>query len=109
MTESGHAPIACTLSPGEFAERLAWIAALNGSLRGYAQRELTLELHYPPEEVLRVRELVRREGSCCAFLSFEIEESATMTVLRIHAPEETRDALGAIFAPFLSGVDQTRR
>lgn len=97
-------PIACTLSLGEYAERLGWIAELNGSLRHYERRGLALELSYPAEEVTRVQELVRRESSCCAFLRFEIEASSGATVLRIHAPEETRDVVETILAPFLSGV-----
>lgn len=102
-------PIACTLSLGEYAERLAWIAKLNGSLRRYERRGLALELHYPAEEVTRVQELIRRESSCCAFLRFEIETASRATVLRIHAPEETRDIVETILAPFLSGVRNAER
>ena len=99
-------PIACTLSLGEYAKRLAWVAELNLSLRRYEWRGLVLELHYPAEEVARVQELVRQESSCCAFLQFEIDASPQITVLRIHAPEETRAVIETIFAPFLSGVTQ---
>lgn len=97
-------PIACRLSLGEYADRLAWIAELNGSLRHHERRGLALELHYPADGVTRVQELVRRESSCCAFLRFEIEASSQTTVLRIHAPEETRDVVEIILAPFLSGI-----
>lgn len=100
--------IACTLSLGQYAERLAWIAELNGSLRHYQRRGLALELHYPSEELTRVEELVRHERSCCAFLRFEIEAASRATVLRIHAPDETRAAIEIIFAPFLSGVSEAR-
>lgn len=102
-------PIACTLSLGQYAERLAWIAELNGSLRHYERCGLALELHYPAEFVMRIRELVQRESSCCAFLRFEIEASSRETVLRILAPEETRDVVAAVLAPFLSGVQDIER
>jgi len=104
MTESDDAPIACTLSPDDYAERVASIRDLNRSLQRYDQEGLVLELHYPLDVVTRVRELVHREHACCSFLRFEIERSVTTTLLRIHAPDETREAIDAIFAPFLSGV-----
>ena len=96
-------PIACALTRGEYAERIAWIAELNRSLLDHEQRGLELLLKYPSEEKNRVQELVWREESCCGFLRFSIDESATTVELRILAPAETRDAIDAIFAPFLGG------
>lgn len=98
------APIACTLPGGAYAERMAWIADLNRTLLHHMHRDLTLELHYPAAEMPRVRELVRREQSCCAFLDFDVTESSTGAVLRIIAPVDTRAAIEGIFEPFLSGV-----
>ena len=39
MTIVEAAPIACTLAPGEYKDRLAWIAAMNrDALRSYERR-----------------------------------------------------------------------
>ena len=103
------APTECALSPAAYAERVAWIADLNHTLVRHAQRDLTLELHYPAAEVPRVCELVRREQACCDFLDFEVAESSTGVVLRISAPAATRNATEDIFAPFLSGVGAAAR
>ena len=101
-------PIACTLDAGAYADRVAWIAALNrDALRASRQRDLTLELTYDPSAAERVRELVRREQACCAFLSFGLKEAADGLVLRIVAPEKTRDAVDAFFAPFLATEGDT--
>ena len=84
-------PIACTLAPGEFIDRLKWIADLTkDALRSRKRRDLELTLRYAPEAVERVRELVRRERACCGFLTFELHESQTEIRLTIRAPEEAR-------------------
>jgi hypothetical protein len=90
-------PIACTLDAGDFSERVRWIAALNRDvLRAHARHDLVLELRYDPAAADRVRELVRREQRCCAFLAFAVEETTDAVVLRITAPPEARDALDTI-------------
>ena len=62
MTIVEAAPIACTLAPGAYKDRLAWIAALNrDALRSYERRGLVLELTYRPEARERVHELVRQD------------------------------------------------
>jgi hypothetical protein len=101
-------PIACTLDAGAYAGRVRWIAALNrAALRAHDQRDLTLELRYDAAAEARVRELVRREQQCCAFLTFVVDASADVVVLRITAPPETRAALDAVFAPFLVTSDES--
>ena len=95
--------IACTLTAGDLRDRLAWIAALNRDvLRGYDRSDLTLQLRYCPQGVQHVRDLMRREQACCAFLTFELHEQPDEVVLMIKAPEEVRDALNSLFEPFLS-------
>ena len=101
MTTPDEAPIACTLGAGDFRERLAWIAALNAdALRAVRLDGLTLELAYAPQALDRVRQLVRQEQACCAFLTFEVREEAEAIRVRIEAPETVRDAIDAVFAPF---------
>jgi hypothetical protein len=97
MTEKP--PIACTLSPGEYANRLTWINQLvDDALLACERRDLELTLRYAAEAAARVRELVRREQACCAFLEFELHEAPEEIALTIRAPEETRLAANMIFA-----------
>jgi hypothetical protein len=87
-------PIACTLAPGDYHARLAWIAELaRDALLGFERRELVLELRFALEAADRVREMVRKEQACCGFLTFELEETPREIRLTIRAPEEARGAL----------------
>jgi hypothetical protein len=105
MTTPDTPPIACRLAPGDYLPRLAWIAKLaRDGLRGAERRDFALELHYAPEVADRVREMVRRERECCAFLTFDLQETSEEIQLIIRAPEEARGALGVLFAVFTSGA-----
>jgi hypothetical protein len=98
---SEPAPIACTLGPGDFRQRHAWIADLNrDALRAQHRDGLRLELTYAPAALDRVREMVAREQDCCAFLTFDLQDEADTVRLVIEAPEDARDALDAVFEPF---------
>lgn len=98
------ASIACTLSAGAFKARMADIAALNrDALRGQDRNDLTLVLTYAPEAGARVRDMVRREQKCCAFLDFEVVDLADAVQLRITAPAEARVAAETLFADFAAG------
>jgi len=100
-TLSEPAPIACTLGPGDFRQRLAWIADLNRDALHAEHRDgLRLELTYAPAALDRVREMVAPEQDCCAFLTFELQQEADTVRLVIVAPEDARDALDAVFEPF---------
>lgn len=98
MTAHPTPPIACTLAPGEFQERLAEIATLaRDALRYHNRRDLVLELEYAPEAAKRVRELLRREQACCGFLVFNVRVQADGVRVTIRAPEEARDAVDLLF------------
>ena len=102
--QSPPAPIACTLGAGAYQERLAWISEINRSALRRAQRDgARLILTYDPHVAARVREMVRREQECCAFLRFELDEGADELTLVVTAPEAARDFLNAIFDPFVAG------
>ena len=102
--ESPSAPIACTLGAGAYQERLAWIAELNRSaLRGARRDGARLILTYDPRVATRVREMVRHEQECCAFLQFELNEVRNDLMLVVTAPEAARDVLDVIFDPFVTG------
>jgi hypothetical protein len=101
VTMSEPVPIACTLGPGDFRQRLAWIADLNrDALRDQRRDGLRLELTYAPAALDRVREMVARERDCCAFLTFDLQQEADAIRLVIEAPEDACDALDAVFEPF---------
>jgi hypothetical protein len=103
MTIVEALPIACTLAPREFNDRLASIAALNrDALRNYERRDLVLELRYALEARERVHEMVRNEQKCCAFLAFELHEVGSVIRLTVTAPERAREAADALFEQFVA-------
>ena len=107
MTIAETPPIACTLAPAAFKDRLAWISALNrDALRRHERRDLRLHLRYAPEARDRVREMVRNEQACCAFLSFDLREQPGEISLTITAPEAARESVDLLFEPFLAGASE---
>jgi hypothetical protein len=105
-TISEAAPIACTLEAGSFKERLAWIADLNRrALLSSRRDDLRLELTYAPHAVEDVRELVRGEQQCCAFLDFDLRADSDAVRLVVTAPEAARGAAELVFEPFRSKGD----
>jgi hypothetical protein len=95
-------PITCTLSGGTYQERLAWIAQLNrDGLRSRQRDGLRLELRYGPEVRDRVQEMVRSEQACCAFLRFDVAESADELRVTITVPERAADDADRIFEQFV--------
>jgi hypothetical protein len=105
MTIVEASPIACTLAPGAFKDRLAWIAALNkDALRKYARRDLVLELSYAREARERVHEMVRNEQACCTFLAFELREAGNEIRLTVTASETAREAADALFEQFVANA-----
>ena len=76
MVTDSEVPVACTLTGSSYQERLNWIAQLiRDGLRSYRRRDLVLDLHFDHAVADRVREMVRREEECCAFLRFEVIEA----------------------------------
>jgi hypothetical protein len=101
-------PIACTLTEHDLRDRVAWIATLNrDALRGYDRTDLTLQIRYCLQAAPHVRELMRREQACCAFLTFELQERSDEVQLTIKAPEVARATIDAFFEPFLPSKGQT--
>ena len=94
-------PIACTLIYDDYRFRLSEIESLSRAfLRSARRAGLTLHLTYGPEAADRVRELVRQEQSCCAFLHFDVREEADGIHLAITAPERAREAADVLFIHF---------
>jgi hypothetical protein len=94
-------PIACTLDVGDFKERAAYIRDLaRRALRHASWTPLTLTLTYEPEALEEVRELVRKEQTCCAFLDFELRSNSSNVLLTITAPKAATDAADMLFDHF---------
>jgi hypothetical protein len=103
MPRSEAKPIACALAPGDFNSRLAWIAELTrDALRENRRDDLVLQLTYAPEAAHRVREMIRHEQACCAFLAFDLREEPDAVRLTITAPEDARAAADTLFEQFVA-------
>lgn len=103
MTDSR--PIACTLAPDAYKDRIAWIAALNeDALLGHERHDRQLDLRYAPRARARVSELVRNEQACCSFLCFELRDDVDAIRLTITAPESARGAADALLEQFMAGA-----
>lgn len=101
MVDHHQPPIACTLSGASYRERLDSNAALAcDGLRSRQRRDLTLELHYSAEVADRVREMVRKETACCAFLAFELAEGDGEVRVTVTAPEAAREIAESLFDQF---------
>ena len=95
------APVACTLTRGDLRQRLQWIQDLaRESLREVRREPLTLHLRYDASAAAHVRDMVRKEEACCAFLHFDLRDDAHGVQLTITAPEAAREVANELFAHF---------
>jgi hypothetical protein len=102
MNCGSEAPLACTLQGGDYEERLAWIAELaRDGLLDVRREALRLDLRYSTKAAERVRDMVRKEQECCAFLDFELSENEEGLRLTITAPERARDVATVLFEQFV--------
>jgi hypothetical protein len=102
LPNNNDKPIACTLASSDRKVRLSELAELSQSALAGARREdLALYLQYFPEAEERVRQMVKKEQECCAFLEFEVEPRSNCLALRITAPEAAREAIQDIYAQFV--------
>jgi hypothetical protein len=96
-----EAPIACTLDANEFKARSEFIRTLTSRhLRQATRTSLRLNLTFAPEALSEVRELVRMEQACCAFLTFDLTHEATGAFVTITAPQAAAAAADDLFAHF---------
>ena len=87
-------PIACTLTPADYRTRLEQIATLSrDALRHVEQRGDVLDLRYAPEAAEQVRALVDQERVCCAFLTFDVHETAAYVQLLVTVPAAALSAV----------------
>jgi hypothetical protein len=94
-------PIACSLDAGAFKTRTELIRKLTERhLRHASRTTLRLELTYAPEALSEVRDLVRMEEACCAFLTFDLKHDASGVFVTITAPTAAAAAADDLFAHF---------
>ena len=101
------APIASTLSDNHFKNRADWIAYLSArALKSARRHDVRLELAYDPEPNSGVRLMIEQEQACCAFLRFEMFESAAAAKVNICIPESARETADLIFEKFETGAKE---
>ena len=99
-------PIACTLTAADYRARLAEISASSrDALRRVEQRADVLDLRYAPAAAARVRALVEKERTCCAFLTFDLRETADEVQLLVTVPEAALEAVPELLRE-LTGLPQ---
>jgi hypothetical protein len=102
MTPTHEQSIACTLQGGSYTDRLAGIAEVaRDGLRRSERRDLTLELTYAPHVADRVRDMVAKEQDCCAFLTFDVDDTSDAIRVTISAPERAREVADFLFEQFV--------
>src|SRR5262245_53114235 len=92
-------PIACTLHPNDFAERLDdFRHGVFAHLRGIQRPEPSrLRLILAADAgVERVRDLLVREQGCCAFLTFTVTSGDGRILAELEVPAEAGPALDGI-------------
>lgn len=96
-------PIACSLGPGDHADRLArWSAALAGTTTQQID-EATVRVELPAERTAEIAALVADEVRCCPFFTFTLDVTHNGLRLDATAPAEARPLLDDLFAPETTG------
>lgn len=94
-------PIACTLTAAGYQERVKSIRLLaSRSLISARRAPLSLHLVYEADAINEVRDLVRAEQACCAFLDFKILEKEGDVHVTLMAPADAAQAADALFSHF---------
>lgn len=93
MTTGSQPPIACTLTAGDQAQRLAefrrlFATSVRQLRREPTRLELFLDASTAPE--IGVRDLLRREQQCCPFFTFEVESAGSEICVRAEVPDEAQ-------------------
>ena len=98
MTTGRDLPLACTLEGAAFAERRArWGALSQRALAGRERMPGGVRLRYRAEPGVgdELRELVRLEGDCCAFLEMRLRDDGAGLVLEVSGPPEAAEVVEA--------------
>jgi hypothetical protein len=109
VDEATKKAIACTLPADDLKSRVAWTSSIaERHLRKSTRSPLTLHLVYAAKAEPYVREMVRKEQECCAFLRFDLTARGDEIHLLITAPEAARGAADNLFAHFAPELASAR-
>jgi hypothetical protein len=103
-TPTDHAtdvPIACTLSPGLYADRRRQLAELAAqALRSREPTEAGERLVFTgtPQIEQELHAVIAAESNCCAFLAMTLQRSGDGLVLDITGPADARPLIAELFA-----------
>jgi hypothetical protein len=95
------APIACTLSPGDYRRRADELTALAaGSLRARERIDGGQRLVFSDSDQIapQLRAVVAAEAGCCAFLQMELTRTADGLVLDITGPPDAQVVIAELLA-----------
>jgi hypothetical protein len=96
MNNQSPLEIACSLTPGDYAQRLREFRRLFATSLRETRREPTrLHLSLDPAAAREdeVRDLLRREQECCSFLSFSVETSQVAIHVEAVVPDGAEECL----------------
>jgi hypothetical protein len=95
------APIACTLTAGQYRSRTADLSALaERALRSREQTDRGERLTFAAGDDIErdLRAAVAAEGSCCSFLTMDLTRDDDRLVLDIAGPHDARPIITELFA-----------
>jgi hypothetical protein len=93
-------PIVCTLDSAQRVERQQEFEDLaRANLVGRDREEGRVRLLYRRSDAVEtaVRDLVRRESACCAFLTFDLRPDADALILEISGPAGAEGVLDLLY------------
>jgi hypothetical protein len=96
MTTDSQLAIACSLTPGEYQERLGEFRRLFATSLQDSRREPTrlyLRLAAATAREADVRDLLRREQECCPFFTFEIQPAGDVVLVEAGVPDGADECL----------------
>ncbi|MCA1648204.1 MAG: hypothetical protein LC797_23010 [Chloroflexi bacterium] len=96
MTTDSRLPIACSLTPGEYAERFHEFRRLFTTSLQDSRREPTrlfLRLDAAKAHEADVRDLLRREQECCPFFSFDVQLGGDVLLVEAQVPDGADECL----------------
>jgi hypothetical protein len=90
-----EAPIACSLTVGDLAEREGAIDRLFARSSGRERTERGVRIHFSTDATLEreLAELVGAERECCPFLDFDLREDGGHLTLTVEGPPEARQTV----------------
>jgi hypothetical protein len=96
LTTDSQPTIACSLTPGEYAQRLREFGRLFATSLQGSRREPTrlyLRLDAATAREADVRDLLRREQECCPLFSFPVQSAGDVLVVEAHVPDGADECL----------------